>query len=147
MGTGEGEGTPSELYRLLHAAGQQIGLTHIAHPQRLTAHGPHRGTLLLRLCQQRQGLSDTAGTGIRTTQGRSGLREPEQDVENPAELKAAFEHGDGPGEVPRAEREKTDTEIRNDKAVWVIDRLGDADRFFAMGARLRERSQLGKAPG
>ena len=43
MGTGEGEGTPSELDRLLHTAGHQIGLTHIAHPQRLTAHGPHRG--------------------------------------------------------------------------------------------------------
>jgi hypothetical protein len=28
------------LDRLLHAAGEQIGLTHIAHPQRLTAYGP-----------------------------------------------------------------------------------------------------------
>jgi hypothetical protein len=33
-----------------------------------------------------------------------------------------------------------------DKAVWVIDRLGDADRFFAMGDPLGERSQLGQAP-
>ena len=34
MGTGEVEGTPSELDRLLHTAGQQIGLAQIAHPQR-----------------------------------------------------------------------------------------------------------------
>jgi hypothetical protein len=33
MGTGEVEGPPSELDRLLHAAGQQIGVAHIAHPQ------------------------------------------------------------------------------------------------------------------
>ena len=45
-----------------------------------------------------------------------------------------------------AEGEKTDTEIRMDKAVWVIDRLGDADRFFCMCAPLGERSQLGQAP-
>ena len=76
-----------------------------------------------------------------------GLGEPEQDVKNPAEIKAAFEHGDGPGEVPLAEGEKTDTEIRMDKAVWVIDRLGDPDRFFCMCDPLGERSQLGKAPG
>ena len=126
MGTGEIEGPPSELHRLLHAAGQQIGLAHIAHPQRLTAHGPHRGTPLLRLLQQRQGLGDTAGTGIRTAQGRGGLGEPEPGVQRLAEIKAAFEYGDGPGEVPLAEGEKTDPEIRMDKAVWVIDRLGDA---------------------
>src|SRR5712691_10260628 len=113
----------------------------------MTAHGPHRGPPLLRLLQQRQGLGDTAGKGICTAQGRGGLGEPEPVVINPAEIKAAFEHGDGPGEVPRAEREKTDTEIRYDKAVWVIDCLGDADRFFSMGASLRERSQLGKALG
>ncbi len=46
-----------------------------------------------------------------------------------------------------AEGEKTDTEIRMDKAVWVIDRLGDADRFFSMCDPLGERSQLGQAPG
>ena len=77
MVTGEDEGTPSELDRLLHAAGQQIGLTRIAYPQRMTAHNPHRGTPLLRLLQQRQGLGDTAGTGIRTAQSRGGLGEPE----------------------------------------------------------------------
>src|SRR5882724_6470316 len=146
MVTGEGEGTPSALDRLLHAAGHQIGLTHIAHPQRLTAHGPHRGTPLLRLLQQRQGLSDTAGPGIRIAQGRGGLREPDQAVPNPTQIKAAFEYGDGPEDVSLAEGEKTDTEIRQDKAVWVIDRLGDPDRFFAIGDPLRERSQLGKAP-
>src|SRR5215510_14850542 len=133
MGTGEGEGTPSAVDRLLHAAGPQIGLTHIAHPQRLTAHGPYRGTPLLRLFQQRQCLSDTAGQGIRTSQGRGGLGEPELDVENPPNIKAAFEHGEGRGEVPLAEGETTDTEIRMDKAGWVIDRLGDPERFFGMG--------------
>ena len=51
-----------------------------------------------------------------------------------------------PFEVLLAEGEKTDTEIRIDKAEWVIDRLGDADRFFCMGARLGERSLLGQAP-
>ena len=86
MGTGEVEGTPSELDRLLHAAGQQIGLAHIAHPQRLTAHGPHRGTPLLRLLQQRQGLGDTAGTrhthspGPRRSRGtRAGCYKPGRD--------------------------------------------------------------------
>src|SRR5215831_16743947 len=38
MVTGEVEGPPNALGRLLYAAGQQIGLTYIAHPQRLTAH-------------------------------------------------------------------------------------------------------------
>jgi hypothetical protein len=98
------------------------------------------------LLQQWQGLGDTASTGIRTAQGRGGLWEPEQDVPNPAEIKAAFEHRDGPGEVPLAEGEKTDAVIRMDKAEWVIDRLGDPDRFFSMGDPLGERSQLGKAP-
>jgi hypothetical protein len=37
------------LDRLLYAASQQIGLARIAHPQRLTAHGLHRGIPLLRL--------------------------------------------------------------------------------------------------
>src|SRR5713101_1895869 len=146
MVTGEGEGTPSELDRLLHAAGQQIGLAHIAHRKRMTAHGPQRGTPLLRLLQQLQGLGDTAGKGIRTAQGRGSLGEPEQDVENPAQIKAAFEPGDGPGEVPLAEGEKTNTEIRMDKAGWVSDRLGDPDRFCGIGAPLGERAQLGKAP-
>ena len=118
MGTGEVEGTRSELNRLLHAAGQQIGLAHIAHPQRLTAHGPQRGTALLRLLQQRHGLGNTAGTGIRTAQGRGGLGEPEQHVINPAEIKAAFERRDGPGEAPLAQGEKTDTAIRIEKAEW-----------------------------
>ena len=113
----------------------------------MTAHGPHRGTPLLRLLQQRHGLGDTAGQGIRTAQSRGGLGEPEQHVENPAKIKAAFEHGDGPGEVPLAEGEKTDTEIRMDKAVWVIDRLGDPDRFFCMYAPLGERAQFGQTPG
>jgi hypothetical protein len=49
MGTGEVEGTPSELDRLLYAASQQIGLARIARPQRLTAHGLHRGIPPLRL--------------------------------------------------------------------------------------------------
>ena len=124
-----------------------MGLTHIAHPQRMTARGPHRGISLLRLLQQRQGLGDTAGKGIRTAQGRGGLGEPELDVENPTQIKAAFERGDGPGEVPLAKEEQTDTEIRMDKAVWVIDRLGDADRFFCMRDPLGERSQLGQTPG
>jgi len=34
-----------------------------------------------------------------------------------------------------------------DKAIWVIVRLGNADRFFAMYEPLGERSQLGQAPG
>src|SRR4029453_582163 len=78
MGTGEVDSTPSELHRLLHAAGQQIGLAQIAYPQRMTAYDPHGSVPLLRLLQQRQGLGDTAGKGIRTAQGRSGLGEPEQ---------------------------------------------------------------------
>jgi hypothetical protein len=59
MGKGEVEGTPVELYRLLPAAAQQIGLAHIAYPQRLTTHGPRRAPQWLRLLQQRQGLGDT----------------------------------------------------------------------------------------
>ena len=43
--------------------------------------------------------------------------------------------------------EKADTEIRMNKAKWVIDRLGDADRFCSMCNPLGERSQFGKAPG
>jgi hypothetical protein len=81
-----------------------------------------------------------AREGIRTAQGRSGLGEPEQVVDNPADIKAAFEHRDGPGEVPRAEGEKTDSEIRYDKAVWLIDHLGDPDRFFCMYDPLGECS-------
>src|SRR5262245_35054646 len=147
MGTGQVEGTPSEVHRLLHTASQQISFAHIAHPQRLTARGPQRSTALVRLLQQRQGLGDTTSKGIRTGQGRGGLGEPEPDVMNPAEFKAAFEHADGPGEVSLAEGETTDTEIRMDKAVWVIDRPGDPDHFFCMCAPLGERAQFGKTPG
>src|SRR5262245_48455575 len=142
MDAGEVEGPPSELDRLLHAAGQQIGLAHIAHPQRLTTHSPYCGIPLLRLLQQRQGLGDTPGKGIHTAQGRGDLGEPDQYVVNPAEIKAAFEHGDGPGEVPCAEGEKTDAEIRIEKAVWMIDRFGDPNRLFSMCDPLGERSYM-----
>ena len=74
-------------------------------------------------------------------------RREQLDVINPAQIKATFEHGDGPEEVPRAEGEKPDTEIRQDTADWVLDYLGDPDRFFAIGDPLGERSQLGKAAG
>src|SRR5712691_7790815 len=113
----------------------------------MTAHSPERGPPLLRLLQQRQGLGDTAGKGIRTAQGRGGLGEPEQDIIHPAEIKAAFKYRDGSGEVPLAEEEKTDTDTRRGQAAWLIDHFGDPDRFFSMSNPLGERPQLGKAPG
>jgi hypothetical protein len=70
MGTGEVEGTPGELNRLRYATSQQIGLAHIAHPQRLTAQDPHCGTSLLRLLQQRQG--DDQRVGPLATDARIG---------------------------------------------------------------------------
>ena len=138
-GHGRGRGTPSELDCLLHAAGQQIGLAHRAHPQRLTAHLPHRGTPLLRLLQQRQGLGNTVGKVYAQPKAEavSGSQNRMFKIRQSSRPRSSTEMA---LERSLVRREKTDTEIRYDKAVWVIDRLGDANRL------LHGRSPQGTLP-
>jgi hypothetical protein len=70
----------------------------------------HRCGLLDRLLEQRQGLSDTPGKGIRIAQRRGEPGERKPDV--PANFQAPFERRDGFVEISMAQIEMTDSPIR-----------------------------------
>ena len=67
VGPGEFERLLGKGQRLLRAAGQQRGFALISDPERPPVLSARCGGLLYRLLQQRQGLSDPSGQGIRLT--------------------------------------------------------------------------------
>jgi hypothetical protein len=67
MGTGELDRLLGERQCLLQVAGLQRGFAQSGNAERLPALYAYRGGLLHRLLQERQGLGDPPGQGIRRT--------------------------------------------------------------------------------
>src|SRR5262249_46465812 len=140
--TGECQRTLGEGVRLFQAASQRLRLPQGETQGRLTSYPPYCADLVPCLREQRHGVGDAPGQGIRRSQGRGGPGGVRLDVPCPAQSKAPFEHGDGLVAVAFVEEQHADTEIRTDAAEWVLDRLGYAHPFLGAGDALTKRSQL-----
>ena len=145
--TGERQRALGEGVRLLQAAGQQLRLPQGETTERLIAcHFRCRG-LFHRLREQRHGVGDAPGQGIRRTQGRSHPGEKEREVRVLTDAHGPFEQGERPGQVALAEGQQTDPPRGQHEAPGVSHRLGNPQPFFPEGPALGERAQLGMAPG
>ena len=67
------------------------------------------------------------------------------DVRSLADPKAAFEHGNGLGQVPLAQGQPANTAVRLATAEGVIDGLVKLERLIPQGEALGKRAQLGQA--
>src|SRR5215831_5074571 len=106
------EGLPGLLARVRDAAGQQIRFAEMCHEERIDGYVFLSCALLHGLLEQRQRLSEAPGERIGISQVRGNPGEYVLDVPGLTDAKAPFEHGNGLGEVPFAEAEQTDTQIR-----------------------------------
>ena len=143
--TGGCQGALGKLVRLLLAAGQERRFTEMGDPERIRAYGS-RDIQLYGLDKQWLGLGETAGQRISIAQRPSSQLERERHVRGLADFQAFFEPGNGLGEVPLAQVETADANIRITQGEGLLDCLGDPHCLCPMDAPLGELSQLGQAP-
>jgi hypothetical protein len=144
--TGERKGLSSELVRVLQATGEQVRFAEIRHPEWAVIHHVHGGVLLHTLLQQRQCLSEAPGEHVGIAQRRRNHGEHERDVAGLTDTQTLFKDGDGRLEVPFAEVDQANTEIRMAARKGLIDRLSDLDGFFPTGQPLAKDAQFGQTP-
>ena len=115
----------------------------------MVEHVLHRHGLLNRLLQQQQGLGGPSGERIGRPQGCGDPGDEEPDVRPLREVEGPFEHRDGLGEVPLAQRPKAHGPIRHDPAVGVIGGLGNPHPFLGEvpSPRRRRRTRQGRRRG
>ena len=106
--TGERQRTLGEGVRLLQAAGQHLRLPQGETTERLIDYRFRCNGLLHRLREQRHGVGDASGQGVRCTQGRSHPGEPDREVRFLTDAHGPFEQGERPGQVALAEGQQTD---------------------------------------
>ena len=147
MLTGERQRLLGEGLRLLQAASQQLRLPQGETTERLKVYPFHCSRLFHRLREQRHGVGDAPGQGIRRTQGRSHPGEKDREVRVLTDAHGPFEQGERPGQVALAEGQQTDPPRGKHEAPGVSNRLGNPEPFFPEGTALGERAQLGMAPG
>ena len=85
------------------AAGQRMGLSQGETTERLEACDFRGDGLFRRLCQERVGVGDAPGQGIRGSERRRHTGGKEREVRFLTDAYGAFEPGQGPGEVALAE--------------------------------------------
>ena len=136
-----------EGVRLLQAASQQLRLPQEETTERLIVY-PFRGNCLFyRLREQRHGVGDAPGQGVRRAQGWSHPGEIAWKVRVLTDAHGPFEQGEGPGQVALAEEQQTNPPRGNHEARGVRNRLGNPEPFFPKSTALGEPAQLGMAPG
>ena len=145
--TGVRQRTLGEGVRLLQAASQHLRLPQGETTERLQAYYVRCHGLFHRLREQRHGVGDAPGQGIRRAQGRSHPGEPDREVRVLTEAHGPFEPGEGPGQVALAEGQHTHPPRGKHQAPGVSSRLGNPEPFFPEGTALGEHAQLGMAPG
>ena len=133
--------------RLLQAIGQQLRLPQRETTERLISYHFRCTELCHRLREQRHGVSDASGEGIRRAQGRSRHGEKAREVRVLAEAHGPFEPREGPGQVALAEIQETKPVIGTHKAPGVRNRLGNPQPFFPEGTALSEQAELGMTRG
>ena len=145
--TGKRQRTLGEGVRLLQAASQHLRLPQGETTERLKGYCFHCSGLFHRLREQRHGIGDAPGQGIRRPQGRSYPGEIGWEVRVLTDAHGPFEQGERPGQVALAEGQQTDPPRGIHQARGVSNRLGNLEPFFPEGPALGERAQLGMAPG
>ena len=113
--SGEIEGTLRAPDCIIRSLGEFICLTEPGDLERMPAQDSHGSGLFHRLFQERYGIGNASGQGIRSAQRRRDHREPVWVVPGLEEGEGPFEHGDGLEEFPLAEVKSADCGIRPDQ--------------------------------
>src|SRR5712691_11394115 len=105
--TGERQRARGESVRLLQAARQHLCFPKGETTERLDVYSFRYSRLFHRLREQRHGVGNAPGEGVRRPQGHSRPGEPEREVRVLADACGSFEQGECLGQVTLAEKQQT----------------------------------------